>query len=145
MEDPRRLGAFVNGVCKNVILEFLHKKSRDTPAPDDFPETKDGALLADESLINAERKKVVNKILATLSKKDQEILRMVFFEELDREEIARRLGTNSGNVRVLLHRAKLRFEEAFQKSYGTVAGVIVLLCSVVAAQIGRGAWITSMR
>jgi RNA polymerase sigma-70 factor (ECF subfamily) len=152
LEDPRRLGAFVNGVCNNVLLEFLHKKSRDTPVSDAFPEMKDTAILADESLVTAERKKVVEKILKTLSVKDQEILRLVFFEEVDREEIARRLGTNSSNVRVLLHRAKARFEEAFQKSYGTFAGLLILLCYATAAAltiwqmdswIGRSVWTTT--
>ena len=42
---------------------------------------------ADESLITAERRKAVAGILKDLSAKDREILRLVFFEDVAREEI----------------------------------------------------------
>jgi RNA polymerase sigma-70 factor (ECF subfamily) len=133
VQDPTRFGAFVNSVCNNVLLEFLHKRSRDAAGDDALPELPDGAASADESLITAERKKAVARILKALSPKDREILRLVFFEEMDREQISRRLGTDAGYVRVLLHRAKARFEAAFQKSYGHFAGLVLLFCNAIVA------------
>ncbi|HEX4773831.1 MAG TPA: sigma-70 family RNA polymerase sigma factor [Bryobacteraceae bacterium] len=130
IQDPTRFGAFVNSVCNNVLLEFVHKTSRASTLGDEVPEVEDTAIRADESLITAERKKAVAGILKDLSAKDREILRLVFFEDLAREEICRRLHTDAGYVRVLLHRAKARFEAAFVKSYRSFAGLIVLLCNV---------------
>jgi RNA polymerase sigma-70 factor, ECF subfamily len=150
VQDPKRFGAFVNAVCNNVLLEFLHKTARDASAVEEFPEISDGAPAADESLITEERKKAVGGILKNLPAKDREILRLIFFEEMNREEVCRRLGTDSGYVRVLLHRAKARFEAAFQKSFGHLACLALLLCNGIAAGVtilqmnswvGGGAWI----
>lgn len=132
VQDPSRFGAFVNAVCNKVVLESIRKKSRDAGGGEDPPEAKDSAVLADESLITDERKKAVAGILRDLSAKDREILRLVFFEELEREEICRRLKTDAGYVRVLLHRAKARFEAAFVKTHSSFAGVILLLCNATA-------------
>jgi RNA polymerase sigma-70 factor, ECF subfamily len=131
VQEPQRFGAFVNAVCNNVILESLHKGSRDVAVGDSLPEAEDRAMLADESLITEERKKAVAGILKDMAPKDREILRLVFFEDVAREEICRRMNTDAGYVRVLLHRAKSRFEAAFSKSYRSFAGIILLLCNVV--------------
>src|SRR6202011_6231244 len=92
----------------------------------------DGAMLADESLITAERKKAVAAILKDMPPKDREILRLVFFEDVTREEICRRMNADAGYVRVLLHRAKARFEAAFLKSHRSFAGMMMLLCNAMA-------------
>jgi RNA polymerase sigma-70 factor, ECF subfamily len=152
VDDPKRFGPFVNAVCNNVLLEFLHKTARDSPAGDEMPDLPDDAAGADESLITAERKKAVAEILASLSTKDREILRLVFFDDMDRKEICRRLGTDSGYMRLLLHRAKARFEAASRKSYRFFACLALLLCNTIAAGatilqtdfcLGGTAWITN--
>jgi RNA polymerase sigma-70 factor, ECF subfamily len=131
VQDPRRFGAFVNAVCNNVLLEALHKGARDVTVGDSLPEAEDGAMLADESLITAERKKAVAAILKDMPPKDREILRLVFFEDVAREEICRRMNADAGYVRVLLHRAKARFEAAFLKSHRSFAGMMMLLCNAM--------------
>ncbi len=152
IQDPKKLGAFVNAVCNNVLLEFLHQTARDAPGGDALPEQEDEALGADQTLISAERKKAVAAILNSLPPQDREILRLVFFEETDREEICRRMGKDPGYIRVLLHRAKARFETAFQRSYRHLAGLLLVICNGVAVDLTiwqmsswlwRGAWITS--
>jgi RNA polymerase sigma-70 factor (ECF subfamily) len=152
VQDPKRFGAFVNAVCNNVLLEFSHKSTRDGAVGDELPDVEDGAMLADESLITAERKKAVTGVLKSLSAKDREILRLVFFEDMAREEICRRLETDAGYVRVLLHRAKGRFEAAFLKSFRSSVGLVLLVCNAMALsatiyqlmlQSEGSAWITS--
>ena len=135
MQDPKRFGAFVNSVCNNVLLEFLHRTAHDVSSGDDVPEMRDTSMPIDESLITTERKKAVEAILKTLSPQDREILRLVFFENVDRHEICRRLGKDPGYVRVILYRAKSRFEAAFQKSYGHFASLALLVCNGIAAGI----------
>lgn len=113
VSQPERFGAFVNSVCNNVALEFLTKEKRHPQAPEDSPEQVDGHADADASLITAERKQIVIEVLDSLKSKDREILRLVFLEENDREEVCRKLGVGSEYLRVLLHRAKERFAEAY--------------------------------
>jgi RNA polymerase sigma-70 factor, ECF subfamily len=111
--QPERFGAFVNSVCNNVMLEFLNKESRHPSAPKNASEPADSRVDMDASLITDERKQIVAEVLDGLGSKDREILRLVFFEETERDEVCRKLGVRSEYLRVLLHRAKGRFEQAY--------------------------------
>jgi RNA polymerase sigma-70 factor (ECF subfamily) len=151
VEDPKRFGAFVNAICNNVLLEFMHKAARDAPAAETAPEMQDSAIPVDESLITEERKKAVAAVLQSLSAQDREILRMVFFDNIERPEICRRLGKDAGYIRVVLHRAKGRFEAAFQRAFGHLAGLVLLICNGAAfgatipqidLLLGRSGWTT---
>ena len=72
----------------------------------------------DAILITEQRKRVVAQILDSLPAKDRAVLRMVFLEEADRQEVSRRLGVSAEYLRVLLHRAKSRFEDEFTRTRG---------------------------
>lgn len=56
--------------------------------------------------------------LATLSPADQEILRLVAWEELDHRSIATVLGTTPNAVAIRLHRARARFAAALDQASG---------------------------
>ena len=129
--QPERFGAFVNAVCNNVVHEASHKKARDGPAGEEMPEITDSTAGADAALISAERKRQVRAILDDLSAKDREILKLVFFEEEDREEICRRLGVEAEYLRVLLHRAKARFQSAFVRKHGLDASAFFFMCNAL--------------
>jgi RNA polymerase sigma-70 factor (ECF subfamily) len=75
----------------------------------------------DASLITRERKQIVAEVLDGLGSKDKEILRLVFLEETGRDEVCRKLGVRSEYLRVLLHRAKERFEQAYLRKRGATA------------------------
>jgi RNA polymerase sigma-70 factor (ECF subfamily) len=115
VEQPERFGGFVNTVCNNVLLEFLHKQSRHPLVGENAPERADESIDLDAPLINEQRKRAVAKALDELADRDREILRLVFFEEMDRNEICRRMCIDGEYLRVLLHRAKSRFEAIYVK------------------------------
>jgi RNA polymerase sigma-70 factor (ECF subfamily) len=127
--NPERFGAFVNSVCRNVLLETGRKAARSPDAGEDPPEIPDRTIDLERSLITSERKRVVAKILDELPAKDREILRMVFFEEADRDEICRRLNVEPGHLRVLLHRAKARFQAAGVRGGRIVSQILMVLCN----------------
>ena len=56
--------------------------------------------------------------LARLSASDQELLRLVAWEELTHAEIAQVLGISVNAVAIRLHRARARFEQALVKGPG---------------------------
>ena len=58
----------------------------------------------------------VVRALGRLGPDDQEILRLVAWEELARDEIAVVLGISRGAVRVRLHRARRRLAEQMRAS-----------------------------
>jgi RNA polymerase sigma-70 factor (ECF subfamily) len=55
----------------------------------------------------------VRAALAELTSKEQDILRWLFFEGRDKDEVCRELNVDRNYLRVLLHRAKARFRERF--------------------------------
>jgi RNA polymerase sigma-70 factor (ECF subfamily) len=105
-----RFGAFVHGVCDNVLHEFERADARLRPvenvpeaaAPDD-PEADS---IAREAFARAE------EVLRTLPERDRQILRLLLVEEADKDEICQRFGVNRDHLRVIVHRAKERFRNA---------------------------------
>lgn len=116
LEHPERLGAFVNSVCNNIILEFWRSRARNDAADPADNEPVDCTIDVEGSLVVQERKELVQAVLAELSQSDRELLRMVFLEEAAREDICRTMNVDRGYLRVLLHRALTRFKSLAARS-----------------------------
>ena len=53
------------------------------------------------------------QIIATLPERERDLLKWLFFDEIDKDEICRRLNIDRDYLRVLLHRAKARFRTEY--------------------------------
>lgn len=115
LHSPERLGAYVNSVCNNVMFESLRAATRHSQIPEDFREIVDDSADPARQVVTNERKQIVARVLETLPPKDRELLRQVFFEERDKQEICKEMKVNGEYLRVLLHRAKGRFRDALGK------------------------------
>jgi RNA polymerase sigma-70 factor (ECF subfamily) len=113
LATPETLGAFVNSVCNNVVFELYRSGTRTTPLPDDYDEPDRRRPGVESTLIAGEERTLVAAALEVLPEKDKELLRWLFFEERDKDEICRELNVDRDYLRVLLHRAKARFREHF--------------------------------
>ena len=107
------LGAFVNGVCNNVVFEIYRSTGRTIPLPEEYDEPDERAGGAEWTVMAGEQQEQVRKALQDLPQKEQDLLRWLFFEERDKDEICRELNVDRDYLRVLLHRAKTRFRERF--------------------------------
>ena len=116
LDHPERLGAYVHSVSINVMMELLRASTRHPPIPENAPDLPDDRVNTESSLVTRERKEMVTRLLAELYEKDRNILRAVFLEEADKSEICERFQTDREYLRVLIHRAKSRLREAFEKS-----------------------------
>ena len=114
IQSPEKLGAFVNAVCNNVMMESFRASIRYRQMPQDVPEIIDQSADPSQNLVTEERRKLVEALLEELSAKDREILRRFFLEEQGKEAIARTMGVSPEYLRVLVHRAKTRFRSAFE-------------------------------
>jgi len=110
LEHPERLGAFVNTVCNNVSFEFYKARARHPSFDLDGIEPIDHSIDMDGSLLAEETKKMVRAVLNELPEADRKLLQMIFLEEADREEVCRTMNVDRGYLRVLLHRALMRFK-----------------------------------
>ena len=117
LRQPDRLGAFVNSMCNNVLLEHYRSSSRDSSLEDeeqkDFPAVTVDVLGAIAAQQTGEK---IREILEEMSEKDRRLLREVFLEEQDKDEVCRDFGVDRDYLRVLLHRAKQSFKSLYLKN-----------------------------
>jgi RNA polymerase sigma-70 factor (ECF subfamily) len=63
-------------------------------------------------------KEKVREILLKLPQRDRSLLKAVFLDERDRDEVCRQFGVEREYLRVLLHRAKQEFKVEYVKHVG---------------------------
>lgn len=117
LQYPERLGAFVNSICNNVMFEQIRSSARSVAPPEEHVEFADDAPRPDELLITEERKQQVRRILKDIPEKDRELLRSVFLQEEDKDEVCRRFKIDREYLRVLLHRARQRMRQEFRSAH----------------------------
>jgi RNA polymerase sigma-70 factor, ECF subfamily len=117
IRQPQRLGAFVNSICNNVLLEQYRSSSRSTSI-DDEPQNELPDPVTDVlgAVAAKQMEQKVREILDLMPERDRRILREVFLEERDKDEVCRDFGIDRDYLRVLLHRAKQSFKSLYLKN-----------------------------
>ena len=119
LRHAERLGPLVNSICNNVLMEQYRTSSRAEPledeAADRLVETGPNAL---SMVIADDTRRLVRQALDGLNERDRSLLRAVFLEERDKDEVCRELGVDRDYLRVLLHRAKGSFRALYSKQAG---------------------------
>ena len=111
LKDARKLGAFVNSICNRVLMEYYRAEGR-TEALDEQAEIADPSDVG-AAYDSARSSARVRRVLQDLPDRDAQLLRAVFLEEGDKEEVCRRFGVDRAYLRVLLHRAKDKFRAQY--------------------------------
>ena len=117
LRQPDRLGAFVNTVCNHVLLEQYRSSSRSEELPD-LPATGMDSL---QIVAARQIKAKVREILLHLPVRDRDLLKAVFLDERDRDEVCSQFGVDREYLRVLLHRAKQEFKVEYVKRIGRLS------------------------
>lgn len=117
LRQPDRLGAFVNSMCNNVLLEHYRSNSRDDSLDDEeqpeIPATNVDVL----GMIAAKQmKEKIAEILEEMPERDRRLIREVFLEERDKDAVCSDFGVDREYLRVLLHRAKQSFKSLYLKN-----------------------------
>ena len=114
LDSPESLGAFVNAVCNNVLLETYRSSGRADQLDDERDQPEAGEPSAEYRVLKAEERVKVREAIAALPQKDRELIRWLFLENRPKDDICRELNIDRDYLRVLFHRAKQRFRERFQ-------------------------------
>ena len=109
IRQPDRLGAFVNSVCNNVLLEHYRSGTRNVSLEPTHSNVPDKVLNLETLTISAETSSKVRKVLAQLPQRDQTILRAIFLEDQPKSDVCRQFGVTRDYLRVLVYRAKEKF------------------------------------
>ena len=104
-----RLGPFVNSVCNHVLLEHYRSGAKNVSLGSDHLELPDKILNLESLAISEETQQRVRRVLSQLPGRDQAILRAIFLEETDKEQVCKQFGVGRDYLRVLLYRAKEKF------------------------------------
>jgi RNA polymerase sigma-70 factor (ECF subfamily) len=106
LRDAERLTAFVHGIARNAANSYFRTRSR-YPVPSALPDSI-AAPSVDDPVELVERRRLMSRALASVTKTDRRILMLTLFEGLKPGEIAERLGLNDDVVRARKSRALRR-------------------------------------
>ena len=110
IRNTDEFGAFINGVCRNVILEFRRRVKREPTIEDDSRIPERGVRPDAEIL---EMRDAIDSGLAELAERDRAILKALYLDGRDKEEICVDWKMSDAQFRVVLFRAKERFRRAY--------------------------------
>jgi RNA polymerase sigma-70 factor (ECF subfamily) len=113
IREPERFGAFVSSICKNVLRENAREWYRNLAIEREHSDLCGKIVDLEDMLISQEAKEKVRDILAEMKPRDRGLLRAMFLEDKDKDEICREFGVQREYLRVLLYRAKVRFRSTF--------------------------------
>jgi RNA polymerase sigma-70 factor, ECF subfamily len=120
LRHAERLGPLVNSICNNVLMEQYRMSGRAEALEDGVAErlveTTPDAL---SQVITNDTRGLVRRVLNGLTERDRSLLRAVFLEERDKDEVCTELGVDRDYLRVLLHRAKASFRAVYSKQVKT--------------------------
>lgn len=112
VRDCHKFGAWVFGIADNVIHEQRRKERPTDELTDTF--VADFDIVRD--LITKETQERVQQTVRLMeadNKRDGAILRALFLNDKDKDEICREWGVERDYLRVLLHRALKKFRELY--------------------------------
>jgi RNA polymerase sigma-70 factor, ECF subfamily len=122
LRQPERLGAFVNTTCNHVLFEQYRLSGRSESLDQEgAPEPAAKGASALDLVASRQLKRKVREILVRMAPRDRSLLKAVFLDERDRDEVCREFGLEREYLRVLLHRAKQEFKEEYVKRIGNPA------------------------
>lgn len=108
LRTPDALPAFVLGIARNVVLEELRKQNRTDELGD-----RDFAGEMPEEPVDPAVKRAIASTMERLKPREQDVLRLTYFDELSKEEISERLGILPDRVRLVKSRALKSFREFY--------------------------------
>jgi len=112
IRNPDEFGAFLNGVCRNVILEYRRRIRRERPIDPHVP-IPDPGTRPDAEIF--EMRDAIDNGLQELAERDRSILRALYLEGREKDDICSEWGMSDAQFRVVLFRAKERFRRVYRR------------------------------
>jgi RNA polymerase sigma-70 factor (ECF subfamily) len=115
MVHPERIGAYVSSVCENVLHEHFRSDKNTVELGEGATEPVDRSRSTECELIDEERTRMVKRVLAELAEPDRKLIREVFLEERDKDQICQEMEIDRNYLRVRVHRALARFRSLYKE------------------------------
>ena len=95
----------MNRICTNVMLELFRGYKKYQGTGEEAPEQSDDSFNPERALETERTKKIIREILEEMPEKDRRILRALYLEEREKDEVCREFAVDRDYLRVLVHRA----------------------------------------
>jgi RNA polymerase sigma-70 factor, ECF subfamily len=113
VREPERLSGFVCSVARNLVIKHFRDAVRQEeamflthPAPDPL-----------EELVQKEEADLIRQILKEMpNERDSQVLFRFYIAEDDKEQICADLGLTSLRLNLVLHRARERYRELYERA-----------------------------
>jgi RNA polymerase sigma-70 factor, ECF subfamily len=113
LRKPSSLSSFIVGIALNVMRE--HQRQRMTDPLSERENEIAGDESPDAAFLDQEVAQSLTEAAAQLKPRERDFLRLYYYEELPKEEIARRLGIKEERLRLIKSRTLKRFREIYDK------------------------------
>ena len=114
LRKPDSLSSFIVGIALNVIREFRRRRLG-TESLTDHELNIAGEASPEDVFLNQEVSRSIEETAKHLKPREREFLRMYYYEELPKEEIARVLDVKEERLRLIKSRALKKFRETYEK------------------------------
>ena len=119
LRDSEKLAAFICSVARNLVIEYFRRPAKEDSLSDiaegQGPRASDANQ--EEALERQEKAASVRQVISELpTERDRQVLVRFYIEEHDKERICADLGLTSLHFNRVLHRARERFRELYQKA-----------------------------
>ncbi len=114
LRKPDSLPSFVVGIALNVMRE--HRRQRaGTDSLTDREHEIAGGESPESAFLDKEVSRSIEELASQLKPRERQFLRMFYYEELPKEEIARALGIREERLRLVKSRALKSFRGIYEK------------------------------
>jgi len=115
LREAERLGSFVLGMCRMVIMDMRRTQRRRERLLEIFPDDVPSADPAAAPRLDHAR---VEDCLRILPERERSVLVLTFYDDRPARDVATDLGLTEGNVRVIRHRALQRLRRCVEGAGG---------------------------
>lgn len=119
LRESEKLSAFICSVARNLVIEFYRRTARQESlteiAEADFPQYSAPSQL--EALLQKEKTDIVRRVIHEMpTDRDRQLLFRFYIVEDEKEQICADLGLTSLHFNRVLHRARERYRELYEKA-----------------------------
>ena len=121
VREPERLSGFICGLTRNLAIDYFRRRAPDASLSD----SEAGAIVADplagplDRILQMEDDGCVRRLLSEMrNDRDRELLVRFYLAEDDKEQICAALSLTALQFNRVLHRARERFRELYQRAAG---------------------------
>lgn len=115
VRQPQQFTAFVNSICNDALLHYRRFQTNNQPVEDVHMNIEDEASDLGGDFITKQSAERLRHVLSEMPKRDRDLLRAIFLEEKEKDDVCKEFGVDRDYLRVLLRRAKDSFRVQYAK------------------------------